>query len=578
MIASRRDFIKSSAIFSVSTGITPFVSPINLDSKVMEEISCDILVAGGSFGGVSAAIAAAKQGKRVIMTEETTWIGGQATTQGVPLDEHPWIEQYGINQSYKTFRDSIRDYYRKYYPLSYSAQKDPFLNPGAAWVTALGYEPPVGQAVLYQMMSPFITAGKIRILTKHKPLKVTSKGDLIQSVTFEDLNFGVQRQINASITIDATELGDLLELGKVEHVIGAEPQSETQEPNAYGEGDPLRQQPFTHLIAVDYLPGEDYTITRPKDYEKYRDRFKGTVGSLPNEEDEIKIRFKRLFAPDDPSKYESTIWNFRRYFCKSNFQPGVFPSDVTSIMTGEYRAGQLVGVSDKEAQHHREQAKQLTLSAIYYYQTEIENGYQGKPGFPGIRPRGDMFGTIDGLAQYPYIRESRRIKADFTVLEQHFHIDMNPRSPIKYEDSVGVAGYRIDIHEKRKQTSFTQELHNKHWPQQIPLGCLIPQRVENMLAGCKNVGTTHITNGAFRLHPVEWNIGEAAGALAAYCLTKNIKPKEVRANKIHLQDFQRLLVQQGVELDWPRLEHGRSYNSHFVDVPDWYWGEANLKY
>src|SRR5206468_9538617 len=49
-------------------------------------------------------------------------------------------------------------------------------------------------------------------------------------------------------------------------------------------------------------------------------------------------------------------------------------------------------------------------------------------------------------------------------------------------------------------------------PFQIPLGSLIPKRVENLLPACKNLGTTHITNGCYRLHPVEWNIGESAGA------------------------------------------------------------------
>jgi hypothetical protein len=99
-----------------------------------------------------------------------------------------------------------------------------------------------------------------------------------------------------------------------------------------------------------------------------------------------------------------------------------------------------------------------------------------------------------------------------------------------------------------------------------------------MLAACKNVGTTHITNGAFRLHPVEWNIGEAAGALAAYCLDHNLKPREVRNTLSHLKDFQRMLGKQGVQMEWPGMEHGRSYNSHFVNVPNWYWGEARFKY
>lgn len=586
MKSSRRNFLKIAGMSTLSGGLiinrsyAGETGSQGTSNKIQESLNCDILIAGGSFGGVAAALAAAQAGRQVIMTEETSWIGGQATTQGVPLDEHPWIEQYGRNQSYVEYRNRIRDYYRINYPLSYAARKDPHLNPGAPWVTALGYEPKVGLAVLHQLLAPYTTSGKVIILTRHKPIAVETQGDEFKSVTFQDLLHNVKRQISAKIILDGTELGDLLELGKVEHVIGAEPQSETQEPNAYGEGDPLRQQPFTHLIAVDYLPGEDYTIPKPKDYETYAPslRSRGLIGMAPTDSDEIKLRMKRLFAPENPTKYESTIWNFRRYFCHTNFQPGTFPSDVTSIMLGEYTKGQLVGVTEKEADYHAEQAKQLSLSVIYFFQTEIENGYRGKPGFPGIRPRGDVYDTTDGLAQYPYIRESRRIQAEFTVLEQHFHIPTHPKGPVIYKDSVGLGGYRIDIHEKRKTSSFTQELHNNHWPQQIPLGCLIPRRVENLLACCKNVGVTHITNGAFRLHPVEWNIGEAAGTLAAYCIEKGISPRAARNTDKHLQEIQRRLLLNGAELQWPRLEFARSYNSHFVHVPDWYWGEARLKY
>ena len=51
-----------------------------------------------------------------------------------------------------------------------------------------------------------------------------------------------------------------------------------------------------------------------------------------------------------------------------------------------------------------------------------------------------------------------------------------------------------------------------------PLGALIPVRAENLLPANKNIGTTHITNGCYRLHPVEWSIGEAVGALAVIAL------------------------------------------------------------
>jgi len=73
----------------------------------------------------------------------------------------------------------------------------------------------------------------------------------------------------------------------------------------------------------------------------------------------------------------------------------------------------------------------------------------------------------------------------------------------------------------------------------------------NLLPACKNIGTTHITNGCYRLHPVEWNIGESAAFPAAFCLDRDTTPAEVHENPSLLQDFQKALVEQGVGLEWP---------------------------
>jgi hypothetical protein len=64
---------------------------------------------------------------------------------------------------------------------------------------------------------------------------------------------------------------------------------------------------------------------------------------------------------------------------------------------------------------------------------------------------------------------------------------------------------------------------------------------------------THITNGCYRLHPVEWNIGEAAGALAAFCVGNKRAPREVRAKPDLLREFQNRLTQEGVPLAWPKV-------------------------
>ena len=65
---------------------------------------------------MAGALAALRLGRRVVLTEETDWIGGQLTARAVPPDEHPWIEEMGCTASYRRLRNGIRDFYRRNYP------------------------------------------------------------------------------------------------------------------------------------------------------------------------------------------------------------------------------------------------------------------------------------------------------------------------------------------------------------------------------------------------------------------------------------------------------------------------------
>ena len=165
-------------------------------------------------------------------------------------------------------------------------------------------------------------------------------------------------------------------------------------------------------------------------------------------------------------------------------------------------------------------------------------------------------GTDDGLAMAPYHRESRRIQAVFTVTENHVGAEARgvdaaaAKGKILAEpfaDTVGIGFYRIDLH---PSTGGKNYLDIPSLPFQIPLGALLPVRMENLLPACKNLGTTHITNGCYRLHPVEWNIGESAGLLAGFALSKKLPPRAVREKKELLEEFQTLLREQGVVLSW----------------------------
>jgi hypothetical protein len=526
------------------------------------ELRCNVAVIGGGVGGVAAALAALRAGLRVVLTEETPWVGGQLTSQGVPPDEHPWIEEFGCTRAYREYRNAVREYYRKRMPLSPAAAARPRLNPGNASVSRLSHEPRVSAAVLESMLAPHLAAGRLVLLLEHAPESATTHRDRITGVTVRDLRTGTSRAIAASLFVDATELGDLLPLTKTEFVTGAESRAATGEPHAPSEPLPGGSQAFTWCFAVEHRAGEDHTIERPAAYGQWREYVPTLTPPWPGRLlswiycDPPTLSPKAGFiAPEGGAAARPDgaidLWTYRRIADRTNFAPGAYAGDITLVNwpQNDCWRGDLVTVEASARRALLESARQLSLSLLYWMQTEAPRP-DGGQGYPGLRPRGDVMGTADGLARAPYIRESRRIRAEFTVREQH--VGTEARAPLrtaeKFRDSAGVGAYRIDLHPSAAGVNY---IDIASLPFQIPLGALIPERVENLLAGAKNVGTTHVTNGCYRLHPVEWNIGEAAGALAARAVRTGHSPRAIRGGARLLADFQASLVAQGFELDWP---------------------------
>ncbi len=517
----------------------------------MKELKTDILIVGGGVGGCAAALAAAS-GVQVILTEESDWIGGQFTSQATPPDEHGWIESFGCTKSYRKFRNEVRKYYKNNRPLTEKAKNNPFLNPGDGWVSPLCAEPIAYLRVLKAGLAKYVQKGNLTILTEHFPVSADTNGDEVKSVTLKNLQSGDDVTIGAKYFVDATELGELLPLTKTEFVTGVESKRETNEPSTKEFAEPNNSQAFSVCFAMSYHVGENHTIEKPKSYEFWHDfvpnltpAWSGKLLSLSGINPRTMQPIKYNFAPHkEENKAFAGLWTYRRILHRENFVENTYDSDITLVNYPQidYFLEDLSNVvTYDEKRRFVDDAKQLTLSFLYWLQTEA--------GFAGLKLRGDVAGTRDGLAKMPYVRESRRIKAEFTILEQHVSAACRPNEihAEKFADSIGVGFYRIDLHPTVGGDNY---LDVEALPFQIPLGALIPARIENLLPACKNIGTTHITNGCYRLHPIEWNIGEAAGNLAAFCLEKNVKPREVRNDAKLLGEFQDSLVKKGFELAW----------------------------
>jgi hypothetical protein len=530
-----------------------------------KDLRGEVIIIGGGVGGCAAALSAARSGRRVIMTEETDWIGGQLTAQAVPPDENPWIETYGGTKAYQDFRGRVREYYRKHYPLTPEARARESLNPGNGGVSRLCHEPRVALAVLQELLAPYVENGQLIILLCHKVVAADTNGDRVTAVKVRDLDRGHDRVLEGPHFLDATELGDVLPLAGIEYVSGAESRALTGEPHAAPGPEPLNMQAFTWCFAMDYLDGEDHTIDRPRDYAVWKSYVPQLAPPWPgplfswNATHPVTLQPRTSsFDPLNEDKKSAGLWIYRRILDKRNFAAGTYPSDICLVNwpQNDYWLGPLCEVPEAEARRHLDGGRQLSLSWLYWLQTEAPRP-DGKTGWPGLRLRKDVVDTEDGLAKHPYIRESRRIKAEFTVTELHVgkaarksaagnsgqEIEAEP-----FSDSVGIGYYRIDLHPSCGGNNY---IDIDSLPFQIPLGALIPRRVEGLLAACKNIGVTHVTNGCYRLHPVEWNVGEAAGTLAAFCLERKTAPRQVRNTPHLLEDLQRLLMAQGVPLAWP---------------------------
>jgi len=568
MSISRRDFLEVVVSGTLASLHGSVLLAGQAPMRDGDELKADVAVIGAGLGGCAAALALLQSGFQVVMTDPTDWIGGQLTQQAVPPDEHPWIEQFGCTRRYRSLRRAIRDYYRQWAPLTEAARRQEYLNPGNGRVSRLCHEPRVALAVLEAMLWPYLASGQLRLLLECQSCQADSAGDSVRAVAVRRESDKKVVWLKASYFLDATEQGDLLPLTGTEYITGFESQRETGEPHAPAQAQPHNIQAFTYCFVMDYHPEENHVIERPDEYEFWRRYVPQLTPPWPGPllswhmTDPIRLEPRQVyFDPTGQSKLPGlNLWTYRRIADRNHFLPGSYRSDLTLVNwpQNDYWLGRIHEIEESEAQKHLRRAKQLSLSLLYWLQTEAPRP-DGGTGWPGLRLRPDIVGTQDGLAKHPYIRESRRIRAVFTVREQHVGTDARRQlfsgktgtlTAEPFFDSVGIGSYRIDLH---PSTGGNNYIDISSLPFQIPLGALLPVRVRNLLPACKNLGVTHITNGCYRLHPVEWNTGEAAGLLAAFCLRKRGVPHAVREKRTLLAEFQKLLVREGIELEWPKL-------------------------
>jgi hypothetical protein len=346
----------------------------------------------------------------------------------------------------------------------------------------------------------------------------------------------------------------LLPLAALPYRVGSDSQSDTGEKHAPVHGNRENVQDFVFPFVVDFKPGTANTIGKPPHFEEFERSGKFSFNYYKMfEESTLKNEGDRKVSP---------FWTYRRLIARENFDDPFYPFDVAMINweSNDLRGNNIIDQKPSVQAERLALAKALSLGFLYWLQTKAPRDNGGN-GYPELELRKDVLGSSDGLSKFPYIREARRIIPVKPVLEQDIVSLSNPGArALQMTDTTGIGLYPVDIHGMQEVPGAGQATK----PFQIPLSALIPLSGGTLLPACKDIGVTHITNGAYRLHPVEWAIGEAQGEVAAYSLQHHLKPADILSNRKHLLVLQRNLIEAGSPLIW--FDDVSTTDSDFVAI------------
>lgn len=496
---------------------------------------------GGGLGGIAAALVLLEQGKRVVLVEPTAWIGGQMTSQGVSaLDEHEYIEQHPGTASYGELRRAIRHKSAHMHGIPHTVS-DTF-NPGNGWVSRLCFEPQVALAVLEERLAPWIALGMCIVLYSTTLLTAERTDRTIHSLTLRRANGSVITYA-AAFFVDASELGDVLAAAGLATVTGAEAHQDTQEALAPEHARPDEVQGFTYSFAVSLVPNSDNVIAKPEGYASFRDT---QPFSLVLFSSDGTPRPFRVFE-EGPTGLPP-FWTYRRIWDGQQSDPHTADIALINWNSNDYHRRSLIGATAREYASIVDEAKRLSLAFLYYLQTEVPrddgNGY----GYPELRLMADVMGTSDGLSMAPYIRESRRTHGLVRITADHILASANPQARARlWHDSIGIGWYPMDLH---PAVGNEKNLYEPTRPFQIPLGALIPPGCDNLVCANKNIATTPLSNGAYRLHPVEWSIGTGAGMAVTVAMEQGVTLPSLHADTTKLAEVQIRLLRAGNAVAW----------------------------
>jgi FAD dependent oxidoreductase len=581
----------------------PQVTPLPLAKEVWE---CEVIVVGGSLGGVAAASEAMQSGARTCLIEVTPWLGGQISSQGVSaIDESVTMMLAGnFSPNWDAFKQLIREQSVQLPAWAKQTKKLSAAEINSCWVGRLCFPPRVGKQAALKLLeasAKWAPGSRWATSTAFKGAEFDQTGRFITAIygvqriardrnyipqgrpsqelsdwyswssnqTFEKVPLRLEAPPGKRlIVIDATDTGELVAWARVPYRLGSESRQTTGEIHAAEKDNPECTQAFTFPFVLAIQNDFGVSLAALKQikpaYSREEHRSGFSLQGFPVFEGRSFFKYRRIVSLGNDGRFggspapgDMAMVNWVTGNNWNLMNPPLLLTDEKLIQTGQYQNWR-GGLSVSALQHAEERA---LLFAEWVMET------QRNPQFPLALLSGadSPMGTVSGLSMMPYIREGRRIlgraaygQSEFLIREADVRKDMLGGRKFK-PTAVALTHYDVDIQGcayRNWKTPWEAESAGAQEdvvrPMVIPLESLIPQGVDNLLIGNKGIAVSHIVNSVSRVHYGEWSIGAAAGATAGWLLKQNqpdLTPSEIVPKKL-ISKLQKHLKKQGIRFNW----------------------------
>ncbi len=476
----------------------------------------DVIVYGATPGGIGAAVAAARRGRRTLLLEPSPFIGGMMTS-GLGRTDIRRLEAAG--GLFREFADRVLRYYlERYGPDSEQVRQ---CNRG------LFFEPSVARRILWALLQ---AEPNLEVRCQQELVAATVEDGRLTAVQVRPTAGGPTSTLAAGVFIDATYEGDLAAMAGVPYRLGRESRDEWNEefagklymdfhpdkevfPGSTGEGD-RRIQAYNFRLCLTRDPANRVPVTRPPEYRRE------DYVSLIEDVAAGRIRGIGEVLNMLPVPNGKTDCNNHHYcMCSSDL-----PEENDAYPEGDRETREAI------VRRHRHYLQGL----LWFLQNDpdLPEAFREEARQWGYAA--DEFVETGHFPPQIYVREARRIWGMYTFTENDARLAPGlERAPIHF-DSIAVGDYAIDSHATRKrepagQNRALEGFLGLGWLTeiyQIPYGVMVPQRVDGLLVPVA-VSATHMGFGTIRMEPCWMQLGFAAGVAADLSLALGLPVREL---------------------------------------------------